>query len=278
MVCGSVICKNCKTRGHRVKGEFDRFDASEQDALGETHFGFERVAASGKAGRVAEVFDSVAPRYDIMNDLMSFGLHRLWKRFAIQLSGARPRHSVLDLAGGTGDLGALFARRVGEQGRVVVADINPQMLRRGRDKLIDSGWVSPLPFALVDGEQLPFAEASFDCVIIGFGLRNVTRKEHCLAEMRRVVKPGGRVLVLEFSQVRSPLLKRVYDAYSFSILPRLGKAVARDAASYQYLAESIRMHPDQQTLAQMMNEVGLERCEWFDLHAGIVAVHRGFRL
>lgn len=239
-------------------------------------FGYQQVPRAEKAARVGAVFDSVADRYDLMNDLMSFGIHRLWKHFTIELAAVRPGERVLDLAGGTGDLAAGFARRVGQRGRVLVSDINAAMLARGRNRLADRGMVGNLDFVLADAEALPFADASFDCVTIGFGLRNVTDKETALAQMRRVLAPGGRALVLEFSKPQIPGLARLYDAYSFSVLPRLGKAVAEDADSYRYLAESIRMHPDQETLRGMMAEAGFVRCAYYNLTGGIVAVHRGY--
>ena len=237
-------------------------------------FGYRSVPEDEKAKHIAGVFDSVAPRYDLMNDLMSAGLHRLWKRFAVEASGVRPGERVLDIAGGTGDLARLFARRVGPGGEVVLTDINPAMLRHGRDRLLDAGVV--LPLLLCDAERLPFGSARFDCVSIAFGLRNVTRKEEALSEMRRVLRPGGRLIVLEFSRVWAPL-KPLYDAYSFGLLPRLGKLIANDAAAYRYLAESIRMHPDQEALKAMLEQAGLERVEYFNLAAGVVALHRGYR-
>ncbi|HSB48301.1 MAG TPA: bifunctional demethylmenaquinone methyltransferase/2-methoxy-6-polyprenyl-1,4-benzoquinol methylase UbiE [Burkholderiales bacterium] len=239
-----------------------------------TDFGYQSVPEGEKSRRVAGVFDSVAPRYDLMNDLMSAGLHRLWKRFAVESSGVRPGERVLDIAGGTGDLARLFTRRVGPQGEVVLTDINPGMLRHGRDRLLDDGIV--LPLVQCDAERLPFGSERFDCVAVAFGLRNMTRKEAALSEMRRVLKPGGRLVVLEFSKVWAPV-KPLYDAYSFGLLPRLGKLVANDAAAYRYLAESIRMHPDQEALKAMMEQAGLERVEYFNLAAGVVAVHRGYR-
>jgi len=240
-----------------------------------THFGYQKVPEDEKARKVAGVFDSVASRYDLMNDLMSGGLHRLWKRFAIETSGVRAGDSVLDVAGGTADLASLFARRVGPSGEVVVTDINSAMLNAGRDRLLDTGQL--LPAVQCDAEKLPFASGRFDCVSIAFGLRNVTRKETALAEMHRVLKPGGRLIVLEFSKIWAPL-KPAYDAYSFGVLPRLGKLFAGDAGAYRYLAESIRMHPDQAALKAMMEQAGLERVEWFNLAAGVVALHRGYRL
>jgi demethylmenaquinone methyltransferase/2-methoxy-6-polyprenyl-1,4-benzoquinol methylase len=239
-----------------------------------TDFGYQSVPEDEKSKRVAGVFDSVAPRYDLMNDLMSAGLHRLWKRFAVEASGVRPGERVLDIAGGTGDLARLFSRRVGPQGEVALTDINPGMLRHGRDRLLDAGIV--LPLVQCDAEKLPFPADRFDCVAVAFGLRNMTRKEAALTEMRRVLRPGGRLIVLEFSKVWAPV-KPLYDAYSFGLLPRLGKLVANDAAAYRYLAESIRMHPDQEALKAMMEQAGLERVEYFNLAAGVVALHRGYK-
>jgi demethylmenaquinone methyltransferase/2-methoxy-6-polyprenyl-1,4-benzoquinol methylase len=239
-----------------------------------TDFGFEQVPEDDKARRVAGVFDSVSRRYDLMNDLMSMGLHRVWKRVAVEYSHVRPGDRVLDVAGGTGDLARLFARRVGSSGSVVLTDINGSMLALGRDRLIDAGFV--LPAVQCDAERLPFPSESFDCVSVAFGLRNMTRKALALAEMRRVLKPGGRLLVLEFSRVWKPLAP-LYDAYSFRVLPRLGEAVAGDAESYRYLAESIRVHPDQETLKAMMQEAGFDAVEYFNLTAGIIALHRGVR-
>lgn len=240
-----------------------------------THFGYEQVAPEEKAGRVRGVFDSVVQNYDLMNDLMSAGLHRAWKRFAVEISGVGPGKRVLDVAGGTADLARLFADRVGTTGQVVLTDINAAMLALGRDRLLDRGRL--VPAVQCDAETLPFASRSFDCVSIAFGLRNVTRKERALAEMRRVLKPGGAALILEFSKV-APALRPAYDWYSFNVLPRLGRIVANDEASYRYLAESIRMHPDQATLKSMMEQAGFERVEWFNLTAGVVAVHRGYVL
>lgn len=240
-----------------------------------TDFGYRKIAEEDKAARVGEVFDSVAPRYDLMNDLMSGGLHRWWKRFAVEASGVLPGERVLDIAGGTGDLARLFARRVGASGEVVMTDINPAMLRLGRDRLLDAGVVAPV--AQCNAESLPFGRDRFDCVSVAFGLRNMTRKDVALAEMRRVLKPGGRLLVLEFSKVWAPLAP-LYDAYSFSVLPRLGRLVANDSGAYRYLAESIRMHPDQESLKGMMEHAGFERVEYFNLAAGIVALHRGYKL
>ena len=240
-----------------------------------TDFGFQKVPEDEKARRVAGVFDSVASRYDLMNDLMSAGLHRVWKRFTVEQSGLRPGHRVLDVAGGTADLAIQFARRVGAGGEVVLTDINASMLARGRDRMLDAGLAAPA--VQCDAEQLPFADAHFDCVNVAFGLRNVTRKDRALAEMRRVLKPGGRLLVLEFSRVWQPL-QPLYDAYSLKVLQLLGKWVANDSDSYRYLAESIRVHPDQEQLKTLMEQAGLERVEYFNLSAGVVALHRGYRL
>jgi demethylmenaquinone methyltransferase/2-methoxy-6-polyprenyl-1,4-benzoquinol methylase len=237
-------------------------------------FGYQKVPEDEKSRRVAGVFDSVAARYDLMNDLMSGGLHRLWKRFAVEASGVRPGERVLDIAGGTGDLARLYAQRVGAAGEVVLTDVNAAMLGRGRDRLLDAGVVAPI--AQCNAEALPFAGERFDCVSVAFGLRNMTRKEVALREMQRVLKAGGRLLVLEFSKVWAPL-KPLYDAYSFGVLPRLGKLIANDAAAYRYLAESIRMHPGQDELKRMMEEAGLERVEYFNLAGGVVALHRGYK-
>jgi demethylmenaquinone methyltransferase/2-methoxy-6-polyprenyl-1,4-benzoquinol methylase len=242
---------------------------------GETHFGFERVPERDKASRVAGVFDSVAPKYDLMNDLMSLGLHRLWKAFAVQLSGVRAGDRVLDIAGGSGDLARAFARRVGPTGEVWLTDINGAMLAVGRDRLLDDGVVAPV--AQCDAEYLPFRSNRFDCATVAFGLRNLTRKDRALAEMRRVLKPGARLLVLEFSKVWRPL-EKPYDWYSFKVLPWLGKRVADDEAAYRYLAESIRMHPGQEALREMMEQAGFESVEYFNLAAGVVALHRGWKL
>ncbi len=240
----------------------------------ETHFGFEKVAEAAKAGKVREVFDRVAGNYDLMNDLMSLGLHRAWKAFAITLSGVRAGDRVLDVAAGSGDLSKAFARRVGPTGQVWATDINGSMLAVGRDRLADAGLTCPA--VQCDAEKLPFPDAFFDCASVAFGLRNMTHKEAALAEMTRVLKPGGRLLVLEFSKVCKPL-EKPYDLYSFKVLPWLGEKVARDGDAYRYLAESIRMHPDQETLKTMMERVGLERVEYFNLSAGVVALHRGYR-
>ncbi len=240
-----------------------------------THFGFETVDEQDKAKRVAEVFTSVASKYDIMNDLMSAGLHRVWKSFTIQISAVRAGERVLDVAGGSADLSRKFAKRVGPSGQVWLTDINNAMLRVGRDRMIDDGLA--MPVAQCDAEHLPFPSNYFDCVSIAFGLRNVTHKEVALAEMRRVLKPGGRLLVLEFSKVWKPL-QPLYDAYSFKLLPKMGELIAKDGDSYRYLAESIRMHPSQEELKQMMEQAGLSRVEYFNLNAGVVALHRGYKL
>ena len=241
----------------------------------ETDFGYQRVPEGDKARRVGEVFDSVAERYDLMNDLMSLGLHRAWKAFTIGVVRPRRGERILDIAAGSGDLARALAKRVGPQGEVWVTDINRRMLERGRNQLLDAGVMSPA--VQCDGEKLPFADASFDAVTVGFGLRNMTHKDKALAEMRRVLRPGGRAVVLEFSKVWKPL-EPAYDLYSFKVLPWLGERFAGDADAYRYLAESIRMHPDQQTLAAMMGSAGLERVEVFNLAAGVVAVHRGYRI
>jgi demethylmenaquinone methyltransferase/2-methoxy-6-polyprenyl-1,4-benzoquinol methylase len=242
-----------------------------------THFGYETVTLSEKAGRVKGVFDSVASRYDIMNDLMSGGLHRMWKRFTVEQAGVRRGQKVLDLAGGTGDLARIFAKQVGARGHVVLADINAMMLQEGRSHLIDAGVAGNLSIAQLDAEKLPFASASFDCITIAFGLRNVTNKEAALASMQRVLKPGGKVLILEFSKP-AEAIKPAYDFYSFKVIPLLGKLIANDESSYQYLAESIRMHPDQEDLLNMMEQAGLERCRYHNLAGGVVALHVGYRL
>jgi demethylmenaquinone methyltransferase/2-methoxy-6-polyprenyl-1,4-benzoquinol methylase len=240
-----------------------------------THFGYREVERDAKAGLVASVFDSVAARYDVMNDLMSGGIHRIWKRFTIEVSGVRAGHSVLDIAGGTGDLAAKFSRVVGAEGQVVLADINAAMLQVGRDKLIDGGDFGNIDCVQADAQALPFPNDSFDCVSIAFGLRNVTDKDTALRSMYRVLKPGGRLLVLEFSKPDNELLSRAYDTYSFKVLPLLGRVVAGDADSYQYLAESIRMHPDQETLKDMMEDAGFAQCEFYNMTGGIVALHKG---
>ena len=242
-----------------------------------THFGFKQVPISDKVSMVRGVFDSVAGQYDVMNDLMSFGIHRIWKRVAVQLANVREGDHVLDLAGGTGDLTMLYQKRVGKSGQVVLADINAAMLRTGRDRLIDKGVTGNIRYAQVNAECLPFADNTFDCVTIGFGLRNVTDKDAALRSMYRVLKPGGRVIVLEFSHPIDPITEKVYDFYSFNLLPKIGAVVAKDEDSYRYLAESIRMHPKQDELKRMMENAGLERCEYFNMTQGIVAVHRGYK-
>jgi demethylmenaquinone methyltransferase / 2-methoxy-6-polyprenyl-1,4-benzoquinol methylase len=244
---------------------------------GPTDFGFERVPWRDKARRVRGVFDSVAGSYDLMNDLMSGGAHRLWKQFTLSLANLRPGQSALDVAGGTGDLAAGLAKQVGQKGQVILTDINAAMLGRGRERLLDAGNAGNLRYVQANAERLPFADSSFDCITIGFGLRNVTDKAAALADMHRVLKPGGQLLVLEFSQPVIPLLKPLYDLYSFRVLPLLGKLVAKDEDSYRYLAESIRMHPDQETLLGMLRDAGLEDCRYHNLSGGIVAVHRGYR-
>ena len=240
----------------------------------QTHFGFQTVNENEKARKVGEVFHSVAKKYDLMNDVMSAGLHRTWKRFAVSVSGVKSGDKVLDVAGGSGDLSRLFAKIVGATGQVVLTDINASMLSVGRDRLIDDG--ASVPALQCDAEKLPFPDNYFDCVIVAFGLRNMTHKDKALAEMRRVLKSGGRLLVLEFSQVWKPLAP-IYDAYSFKLLPIMGKLFAKDADSYQYLAESIRMHPDQETLKQMMLEAGLAKVDYYNLAAGVVALHKGWK-
>lgn len=242
-----------------------------------THFGFETVRKEDKAGRVAGVFHSVAAKYDLMNDVMSGGIHRLWKRFTIELSGVRSGQKVLDIAGGTGDLSHKFARLVGPEGQVVLADINESMLRVGRDKLTDLGHAGNLHYAQADAQYLPFPDNTFDCITIAFGLRNVTDKDLALRSMLRVLKPGGRLLVLEFSKPTSGLLEKVYDTYSFRLLPFMGKVIANDADSYRYLAESIRMHPDQETLKSMMNDAGFVETRFYNMTGGIVALHKGIK-
>ncbi|MEO1946036.1 MAG: bifunctional demethylmenaquinone methyltransferase/2-methoxy-6-polyprenyl-1,4-benzoquinol methylase UbiE [Methylophilaceae bacterium] len=240
-----------------------------------TYFGFKSVKEGEKQQKVGEVFHSVAQKYDIMNDVMSAGMHRLWKRFTVNTSGVKAGDSVLDIAGGSGDLSKLFSQKAGPTGRVVLTDINASMLAVGRDNMIDAGL--HVPAIQCNAEFLPFADNSFDCVIVSFGLRNMTHKDHALKEMQRVLKVGGRLLVLEFSKVWKPLSK-IYDAYSFKFLPFMGKLIANDADSYEYLAESIRMHPDQETLKQMMVEAGLSKVDYYNLSAGIVALHKGYKL
>ena len=239
-----------------------------------THFGFKTVAEADKAKKVGEVFHSVASKYDLMNDVMSAGMHRGWKRFAVEISGVRSGDKVLDIAGGSGDLSKLFAKKVGTKGQVILTDINESMLAVGRDRMLDAGL--QVPAMQCDAEKLPFPDQYFDCVIVAFGLRNMTHKDLALAEMQRVLKVGGRLLVLEFSKVWQPLSK-IYDVYSFKLLPMMGKLLAHDAESYQYLAESIRMHPDQETLKQMMVDAGLSKVDYYNLSAGVVALHKGYK-
>ena len=242
-----------------------------------THFGYKTVESEQKVEMVASVFHSVAAKYDVMNDLMSMGIHRLWKRFTIDCSGARPGHKVLDLAGGTGDLTAKFSRIVGDTGSVTLADINDSMLKVGRAKLRDRGIVGNVTYVQANAEALPFPDNHFDLITIAFGLRNVTDKDKALASMFRVLKPGGRLLVLEFSKPDSDILNKLYDFYSFNVLPKMGEIIANDSESYQYLAESIRMHPNQETLKGMMVDVGFESVGYHNLTGGIVALHRGYK-
>lgn len=268
-----------KVSGRLLTYTLDMVEDSNQGAAESlTDFGYERVPYDEKKARVRGVFDSVAPRYDLMNDVMSLGLHRLWKRFTVEKTGLRAGQRALDVAAGSADLSIPLARRVGPSGHVVVTDINFEMLGVGRDRLLDAGITGNVSCLQADAEALPFADRSFQCVTIGFGLRNVTDKAAALLSMYRVLKPGGRLLVLEFSTPRFRLLKPVYDAYSFQVLPRMGQLLANDSASYRYLAESIRRHPDQQTLCSMMQAAGFERCEYFNLTGGIVALHMGVRL
>lgn len=242
-----------------------------------THFGFQEVPVDEKAHRVADVFHSVAGKYDVMNDLMSGGVHRLWKRFTIEMSAVRPGHKVLDIAGGTGDLAYKFSKLVGDTGQVVLSDINSSMLNVGRDRLIDRGVNNNVQYVQLDAQHIPFEDNSFDCITISFGLRNVTDKALALRSMLRVLKPGGRLLVLEFSKPKNALLEKVYDQYSFRLLPMMGKLITNDADSYQYLAESIRMHPDQETLKDMMSTAGFEQVEYHNMTGGIVALHKGIK-
>ena len=240
-----------------------------------THFGFKKVEEAEKQQKVGEVFHSVASKYDVMNDIMSAGMHRGWKRFAVDISGVKAGDKVLDIAGGSGDCSKLFAKKVGQEGEVILTDINASMLAVGRDRMIDEGL--NVPATQCNAEKLPFADEQFDCVIVAFGLRNMTHKDIALKEMQRVLKVGGRLLVLEFSKVWQPL-EKLYDAYSFKFLPFMGKLIAKDAGSYQYLAESIRMHPDQETLKQMMIDAGLSKVDYYNLSAGVVALHKGYKL
>ena len=242
-----------------------------------THFGYETVDAKEKAGRVAGVFHSVADNYDLMNDLMSGGIHRLWKHMTIEMSGVRKGHKVLDIAGGTGDLAAKFSKIVGSEGSVVLADINESMLKVGRDRLIDRGITENVTFSQADAQYLPFPDNTFNVITIAFGLRNVTDKDMALRSMLRVLKPGGKLLILEFSKPTSSLLSKIYDTYSFNVLPRLGKVFANDSDSYKYLAESIRMHPDQSTLLHMLDSAGFENTDFHNMTGGVVALHRGIK-
>lgn len=243
-----------------------------------THFGYEQVAVEDKVKRVAGVFDSVATKYDLMNDMMSLGIHRLWKKYTLELAAARPGFQVLDIAGGTGDLTREFSRQVGPEGRVTLADINASMLKVGRDRLLDKGYSGNINFVQANAESLPFPSNHFDLITIAFGLRNVTYKDKALADMARVLKPGGRLLVLEFSKTTNPVMSKLYDVYSFTALPLMGKLLAQDADSYRYLAESIRMHPDQETLKTMMEEAGFSQVKYHNLTSGIVALHQGTKL
>jgi demethylmenaquinone methyltransferase/2-methoxy-6-polyprenyl-1,4-benzoquinol methylase len=253
-------------------------DNQNNNDKGTTHFGYEEVRHEDKAGKVAGVFHSVASNYDLMNDVMSMGIHRLWKRYTIEMSGVRSGQRVLDIAGGTGDLAAKFSELVGETGEVVLADINESMLEVGRERMVDRGVLANVNYVQANAEVLPFPNNHFDCITIAFGLRNVTDKDAALRSMLRVLKPGGRLLVLEFSKPVVPGLGTLYDAYSFKLLPLMGKLIAKDDSSYRYLAESIRMHPKQEELLGMMQEVGFERCEYFNLSGGVVALHRGYKL
>ena len=243
-----------------------------------THFGYKQVDSDKKEGLVAGVFDSVADKYDLMNDVMSFGIHRIWKRITLAQTGLRKGQRALDVAGGTGDLAAGMAKQVGSDGEVVMADINAAMLEQGRRRLIDRGIAGNVSFVQANAEDLPFDDNSFDCITIAFGLRNVTHQDRALASMYRVLKPGGRLLILEFSKPVMPGLDKAYDFYSFNILPKMGRFIAKDEDSYRYLAESIRMHPDQETLRQMMQDAGFERCTYHNMTGGIVALHKGFKL
>lgn len=243
-----------------------------------THFGFENVPRDEKSSRVRAVFDSVVERYDVMNDLMSLGVHRLWKRFTVGVSGVSEGQRVLDLAGGTGDLAYLLAGRAGRWGTVVLADINAAMLEAGRRHLVDAGLVGNIHYVQADAERLPFPESSFDCITMAFGLRNVTDMKAALGSIYRALRPGGRALILEFSRVTVPVVSRLYDAYSFRVLPWMGRVVAQDSEAYRYLAESIRMHPEQEELKSLLEDAGFEHCDYFNLSAGIVALHRGYKL
>jgi demethylmenaquinone methyltransferase/2-methoxy-6-polyprenyl-1,4-benzoquinol methylase len=274
-----MLVSNPEPQEHRTPGGLQGQDDPKDVTMSKqtTHFGYETVAVDDKARRVRGVFDSVAGKYDLMNDLMSGGLHRLWKHFTVEQAGVRRGQCVLDLAGGTGDLARRFARQVGTDGRVVLADINLSMLVEGRRRLTDAGAAGNLSIAQVDAENLPFAAGSFDCITMAFGLRNVTDKAAALRSMHSVLKPGGKLLVLEFS-APAEALRPAYDLYSFKVLPMIGKLVAGDESSYRYLAESIRMHPDQETLLAMMQEAGFERCRFHNLTGGVVALHVGYKV
>lgn len=243
-----------------------------------TDFGYQQVPVTEKTGLVGKVFSSVATKYDLMNDLMSFGIHRLWKQIAVQHCAVRSGQTILDLAGGTGDLTAAFSKQLHDSGQVILADINAEMLNAGKEKLINAGCIRHIKYLQLNAESLPLASNSVDCVAIGFGLRNVTHKDLALQEMQRVLKPGGRLVILEFSKPVYNHLQQVYDVYSFKVLPFLGKVVAQDAESYRYLAESIRMHPDQETLKLMLHNAGFERCSYQNLLGGICAIHKGFKI
>lgn len=243
-----------------------------------THFGYESVSVNEKSARVAQVFDSVADRYDLMNDMMSLGIHRLWKKLTLNMTGLRPGQKALDLAGGSGDMARVLARQVGKKGKVILSDINPSMLAKGRERLLNEGFGEEVEYVIADAEQLPFADNTFHCVTMAFGLRNVTDKGKALQSIFRVLKPGGRLLILEFSHLKVKALQPLYDAYSFKILPWLGKKIANDAASYRYLAESIRMHPDQESLKKMCLQAGFDACEYQNMSGGIVALHKAFKL
>lgn len=243
-----------------------------------THFGYKQVDSEKKEGLVADVFDSVASKYDVMNDVMSLGIHRIWKKITLQHTGLKKGQRALDVAGGTGDLTIEMSKQVGPDGEVIISDINPAMLEQGRRRMMDKGIAGNVKFVEANAENLPFEENSFDCITIAFGLRNVTNQDKALESMFRVLKPGGRLLVLEFSKPVMPGLTRVYDFYSFNVLPLMGKVIAKDEESYRYLAESIRMHPDQETLKQMMQKAGFERCTYHNMSGGIVALHKGFKL